>query len=42
MLQFFNKQKEEVSNKTAKLIRLSIPKKVYFVSLSYTYFFKGA
>lgn len=37
MLQFFSKQKEEVNNKTAKLIWLSIHEKVYFVSLNYTY-----
>lgn len=42
MLQFFNKQKEEVNNETAKLIWLSIHEKVYFASLNHTYFLKGA
>lgn len=42
MLQFFIKQKEEVDNKTAKLMWLSIHEKVYFVSLNYTHFLRGA
>lgn len=42
MLRFFNKQKEEVNNKTAKLFLLNIHEKVYFVLLNYTYFLKGA